>query len=181
MYEFYAGVPSFSLNNEYYRRNQYSIDQSEKQVQHQKVLYVSQSAKDADLAFPKVDGAEYYGRFINDFESFRKLRVFIENPPDAQTKRDKLLKVYNPYNEPIDLKKLRFNVAFMTDNTKKKERWRIQPKPIDSTISRLPANDTLTLTFRLPKPTMKNPRYIRIGISENGLCYGINGKKIKLE
>jgi len=36
MYEFYSGIPAISLNNYMYRKNQYSIDDSEERVRGKK-------------------------------------------------------------------------------------------------------------------------------------------------
>jgi len=78
MYAFYTGSTTYSLNNIRYRKNQYSIDSSESKVQHKKVLYVSGYMSNQDLTFTRSDGAVYKGRYIDDIESFRKLKCIIE-------------------------------------------------------------------------------------------------------
>ncbi|WP_232622913.1 ArnT family glycosyltransferase [Pareuzebyella sediminis] len=181
MYEFYTGVPTFSLNNDHYRRNQYSIDGSEERVRHKKILYISKSAADADLILPKSDSTMYYGKYIDDFEPYRKLKTIIASPESVKIGKENTFKVYNPYEYSIPLDKLRFNVSFMTENKSKKERWRINPKPVNPNTSKLPPNDTVAFTFKLPKPQMHDPNFIRIGISENGLRYGINGKTTSIK
>lgn len=182
MYAFYAGVPTFSLNNFMYRRNQYSIDDSEKKVQHQKVLYVSRrKLKDADFEFPKGDGKMYYGQYIDNFESFRKLRTLVEEPVELNFNQKKTFKLYNPYDQSIPLQKLKFNIAYMTPSKNVKDRMPIDALPIDKAIEALPAKDTVTFEFQFPEPEMPDATYFRIGISENDLLYGINGVNTKFE
>jgi hypothetical protein len=180
MFAFYTGNPTFSLNNDRYRRNQYSIDGSEDRVQHQKVLYLSSYPRESDITFDKGNGGNLYGNFIDDFESFRKVRVLVDGPISLDADGNQELKVYNPYDRRIDLKKLRFNLAYLNDFKQFKEAFPIHPKPMDSTIMHLPANDTVDFKFNLPKPGIKDPGYFRIGISENGLPYGLNGENIEL-
>ncbi|MAU71474.1 MAG: 4-amino-4-deoxy-L-arabinose transferase [Pseudozobellia sp.] len=181
MYQFYAHVPTYSLNNLMYRRNQYSIDDSESKVQHQKILYISRRPSNADLEFPKGDGKIYYGQFIDDFESFRKLETLIEEPVSLNFEQNQTFKVYNPYNEPIDLSKLKFNIAYLTPYKDVKDRMAIKVTPLEKNISSLPAKDTVSFSFQFPKPKMSDPTYFRIGISENGLIHGINGVNTKFE
>lgn len=180
MFAFYTGNRTYSLNNQYYRQNQYSIDDSETKIQHQKVLYFSGIPKDADVSFTKSNGGTFYGKYIADFESFRKLNTILEGPINLNFDKELHLNVYNPYDYRIDLEKLRFNVGYLTEFKKIKSTAAIDPKPIDTTITYLPANDTVNFTFKLPEPKMEDPAYIRVGISENGLPYGINGKNTEL-
>ena len=182
MYSFYSGgVPTLSFNTDMYRRNQYSIDDSEAQVQHKGIFYVSGRYKNDDLNMTKDDGSQYYGRRIDDFESFRKLRTLVDGPVTLDFEKKQIFKLYNPYNEAIDLEKLKFNVAYMTDFKIVKDKRLIIPKPVDEKISALPANDTVSFTFKFPTTKMKDPRYFRIGISENGMRFGINGKNTKFK
>ncbi len=180
MFAFYTGNHTFSLNNQYYRRNQYSIDDSELKVQHQKVLYLTTYPRKSDTTFTKNNGGMLYGDFIDDFESFRKLRTIVDGPIPLDTDKEQVLKVFNPYGERIDFRKLRFNVAYLNDFKQLKKSFLIDPKSNDSTILYLPAHDTIDFIFTLPKPQMKNPGYFRVGISENGLPFGINGENTKL-
>lgn len=180
MYSFYSGgVPTFSFNTDVYRRNQYSIDDSEEKVRHKGVLYVSGRYND-DLNMTKGDGSQYYGKRIEDFESFRKLRTIVDGPVTLDFKKKQTFKLYNPYNEAIDLDKLNFNVAYMTDYKVVTDRRLIRPRPLDEKITALPANDTVTFTFKFPTTKMRHPSYFRIGIAENGMHFGINGKNTKL-
>lgn len=180
MFSFYTGNDTYSLNNAYYRRNQYSIDDSELKLQHQKVLYFSGNQEKADISFTKSNGGTFYGEYINDFESFRKLETIVDGPVSLNTDKEQTLKIYNPYDWPVELKKLRFNVAYLTDFKKVENAILIDPKPVDEEILSLPPNDTTDFLFKLPEPKMVAPTYFRVAISDNGLPFGLNGKNTEL-
>lgn len=183
MYAFYTGKTSYSLNNINYRQNQYTIDDSEKNVQHQKVLYVSKYLNEREFTFPKVTGSIYYANFIDDFESFRKLRCFIDQESLSWTRKDEqILKVHNPYEMDINLKKLKFAAAYLNGAKQFKELVPIMPKVQEDKIYSLKSNDTTYFTFKLPEPkNAEHTAYFKIVISENGLPHGLNSKTIKLD
>ena len=183
MYHFYTGKESFSLNNIKYRQNQYSIDDSEKEVQHKKVLYVSKYLDSSEFAFPKLNGSVYFANFMEDFESFRKIRCFVDAAPISfKEGKENNLKVYNPYNENIDLKKIKFAVAYLNHEKQFNELIPLKVKIKDPKEFALKSNDTTFFTFRFPEPIkMKPPGYCRIVISENELRHGLNSNTIKIE
>lgn len=182
MHAFYSGDPTFSLNNIHYRRNQYSIDSSEYAVQHKRVLYISKYAESGDVSFTRMNGTIYHGRFIDDFESFRKLRCYVteEEPLSLDLKKEIGFKVFNPYDTDIPLEKLKFGLAYLNGYKQVKDVLPVVAEPGNENILTLKSNDTTNFTFTLPIPHMKDPSYFRIGISENGLSYGLNGENIKL-
>jgi len=182
MYAYYSCETSFSLNNVFYRQNQYSIDASETEVQHKNVYYVSKSPSGGEVAFINDKGTEFYGRFIKGFESFRKLRVEVDGTVfKLDHKKELVFQLTNPYKTDIPFNKLKFAVVYLNEYKRKPDVNQIMVKPIGTNISTLKSNDTLRFTFRLPQPKLKDPRYFRIAISENDLHYGLNGKPIKLE
>ena len=182
MYSFYTRKKAFSLNNVFYRKNQYSIDSTESQVQHQKVLYVTNRFKEGDIAFKSIKGKTSYGRYIDNFESYRKLRCYFNEDLDPKT-TDKLLqlKVYNPYLENIPLHKLKFAAAYLDRYKKVKDLLPIALRATNKDSVSLKANDTTNFMFKLPSPKMKDPYHVRIVISENGLFHGINSTNVKLQ
>jgi len=180
MFAFYTGNQTFSLNDAYYRRNQFSIDDSESKIQQQRVLFFNRKQETADITFTKSNGGQFFGDYIDDFESFRKLKTIVNGPIPLDIEKEQTLKIYNPYDSPVALKKLRFNVAYMNDFKKIENAILIHPKPEDEKTLSLMANDTTYFTFTLPEPKMKNPTYFRVGISENGLPFGINGQNTEL-
>ena len=183
MYEFYTRKPAISLNNINYRQNQYSIDNAEASVQSKQVYYLSKYRKKAGRSFPMGDGRHtLYGSFIDNFESYRKLKCIIETEEiEFNTERTQTMKVYNPYQVDIPLEKLRFGISYMNDYKEGRDVLKMKASSIDQTILTLKSNDTLSFTFKLPETDMKKPGYFKIGISENGLPFGLNGKSIKLK
>lgn len=178
MYEFYSGKPAFSLNNHMYRKNQYSIDNSEERVRNKKVLYVSKYRKSGDITYTYPDGTVFYGIFVNDFESYRKLECIVEEPHEKSTYT---LKVYNPYEFDILLDKLKYTVAYSNKYKQVKELVPLKVKNLSHNKTVLKSRDTIFFQFELPKPKMENHGYFRIGIAENGLLPGLNGKPVKLK
>lgn len=179
MYEFYSGNPSFSLNNAFYRKNQYSIDGSEDRVRGKKIVMVSQYRKSGDISYINPKGTEFFGVFMDDFNSYRKLKCLVEKDSEGSIWN---LKVQNPYPFAIHLDSLHYAIAF-TDNYKKvRESAPVQIKPLDASPKLLQPNDTAYFQFQMPKPKkLENPGYFRMGLGNRGLIPGLNGTPIKLE
>jgi len=174
MYAFYSGETSFSLNNVYYRKNQYSIDQSEDRIRHKKVLFVHKLRKEGTFHYTKTDGGVYYADFIDDFKPYRKLETelltFDENKSLSQ------LVVYNPYTDSIPMRNLNFAVAYLDRYKKVKQLTPISVVTLNKKTSFLRPKDTTLLQLpKLPLPNL-NIAYVRIVISENKLYFGLNGK-----
>ncbi|MDP5228987.1 MAG: glycosyltransferase family 39 protein [Cellulophaga sp.] len=181
MYAFYSGNTSFSLNNVMYRRNQYSIDDSEAKVQHKRVLYISEYAENGDVAVALPKQKNGFGTFINDFESFRKLRVILDQKEvSIKDQNNIIFKLYNPYEENISLDKLKFSIAYHNQYKRPEEIVPIAVTPKNLNTTEIKAKDTLYYSFKLPKFTMENPGYFKIAVSENGIFPGMNGDNIKL-
>ncbi len=183
MYEFYTRKPAISLNNIRYRQNQYSIDGAEASVQNKQVYYLSKYRKKAGRSFPMGNGRHtFYGSFMENFESYRRLKCIIETEEiEFNTGKTQTMKIYNPYEVDIPLDKLRFGIAYMNDYKEVRDESKMKASPSDPTISILKSKDTVNFTFKLPKTELKKPGYFKIGISENGLPLGLNGNSIKLK
>nr|WP_299338602.1 glycosyltransferase family 39 protein [Allomuricauda sp.] len=176
MYEFYSGIKSFSLNNHMYRKNQYSVDDSEERVRKERVLYSTIYRSSGDFSYSHLDGTVFYGVFMDDFESFRKLECIVEEEscPNCYS-----LKVFNPYDFDVPFGKLSFSVAFSNAHKQVKELIPIEVNRVDPSLENISSKDTLFLQFKLPEPKVQNSVYFRVGISENGLLPGLNGKPVK--
>ncbi|WP_435623667.1 ArnT family glycosyltransferase [Flagellimonas sp.] len=178
MYEFYAGIPSYTLNNHMYRRNQYTIDASEERVRNKRILYVTKYAKSGDIQYLHPDKKTvFYGRFMNNFESFRKLRCIVDT---TTTKNLYELKVYNPYDFEIPIADLSFSAAFSNAYKQVKDLKPIQVEALQNNQQVLAPKDAVQFQFQLPKTKMEKPVYFRVGISENGLLPGLNGAPFKI-
>ncbi|MGB5821023.1 MAG: glycosyltransferase family 39 protein [Saonia sp.] len=182
MYAFYSGNPTYSLNNIFYRQNQYTIDDSESKVQHQKILYVSRFMKKGDIMYPNNKGTPTYGIYMENFESFRKLRCFVEDRPISLDKdRDIVVKVYNPYDFDIAIQKIKFGLAYLNNYKQVKDVLPLETQKIDTNMAAIKSMDTAYFKFKLPKPKTGEPGYFKVGISENNLYLGLNGQNIKLD
>jgi hypothetical protein len=183
MYEFYSGRKAISLNNMSYRKNQYSIDDSEASLQGQMVLYISKYFnKKTTVAFQRSKKTVYYGKYIKDFETYRKLKCIIDHKEvEFDQNTEHVMKIYNPYDVTIPFEKLKFGMAYLNSHKEVREVKRIPLISLDSTRSFLKAKDTTAFKFKLRKTKLENPRYFRIGISENDLPYGLNGENIKIK
>ena len=180
MYSFYAGVDAFSLNNLYYRQNQYSIDNSESKVKDKKVLYVSEFFEEGDVTYGQGPKKRLFGKYIDNFESYRKLRCVITERPFRPGSNDEIdLGIHNPYDFDIDLAKIEFGLVYLDKYKKAIEIYPLKVQPRVEKVSALKSNDTTNFTFKLPKIVFR-PTYFRVVISENDLPYGLNGKTIKL-
>ncbi|EAQ99893.1 ArnT family glycosyltransferase [Maribacter sp. HTCC2170] len=181
MYAFYTGKTSFSLNNINYRQNQYTIDGSEKNVQHKKVLYVSKYMSNGEFTFPKLSGTVYYGHFMNNFESFRGLRCYLDEENIQLEEKKLVAKIHNPYKQDIAKSKLKFSIAYLNDSKQFKELVPLELVYIDDKSKTLKAKDTALFSFNLPKAKkLESPAYFKIVISENGLRHGLNSESFKL-
>ncbi|MEM1259159.1 MAG: glycosyltransferase family 39 protein [Bacteroidota bacterium] len=181
MYAFYSGNPAFSLNNIRYRQNQYTIDGSEFAFQNKRVAYVTPYANSGDFSYVPFRSNQYFGWYIDNFESFRKLRCFMDAEPIELNAQNQNLKVYNPYNRDIPFDKLKFSVAYLDRYKDILEIRSIVLKPVDTNTRFLKAQDTTQYDFGFPEPKKKQPKFIKFSISENGLQPGINSPSLKVK
>ncbi|MGB5480301.1 MAG: glycosyltransferase family 39 protein [Eudoraea sp.] len=180
MYTFYSGNTSYSLNNIRYRQNQFTIDQSEDLVQGQKILYVSKFMDKGDISYYDAKGEPHYGVYIEDFESFRKLRTIIDTPVELLEDKNLNFKIYNPYTTDIEISKLEFGVVFLNKYKNFREVQEIQASPLQEEMSVLKSKDTTSFKLLMPEPKINDAYYFKICISENGLYWGLNGENVKL-
>jgi len=179
MYSFYSGNISYSLNNIRYRQNQYTIDRSEQKVQGKRVVYISKYIKDGEVSYSDPKGVIYYGKYMENFESFRKLRCEITDITTNKPGGNLIMEVTNPYNKVIDIEKLGFAVAYLNSFKQVIEIIPIVTKSITPTNS-IAAKNSTNFSFKLPPSKNETPVYFKICISENDLYWGLNGDNIKL-
>ena len=180
MYTFYSGNTSYSLNNIWYRQNQFTIDQSEDLVQGEKILYVSKFMDKGDISYYDAKGDPHYGVYIENFESFRKLRTIIDTPVELLEDKNLYFKIYNPYTTDIEISKLEFGVVFLNKYKNFREVQEIQASPLQEEMSVLKSKDTTSFKLLMPEPKINDAYYFKISISENGLYWGLNGENVKL-
>jgi hypothetical protein len=180
MYSFYSGKDSYSVNNIMYRQNQYSIDNSEARVQHKDVIYVSPYDKSETIHLKLEDGDELYGRPIQNFESFRKLKCTV-NQNKAFDVSAIEFEVYNPYQEQIALNKINFGMAFLNKYKQVLEVIPIEVNLIDAKHTSLAPKESTRFSVSSTISFKKEFHYIRICISENNLYYGLNSTPLKIQ
>ncbi|WP_405384483.1 ArnT family glycosyltransferase [Maribacter sp. LLG6340-A2] len=182
MYSFYTnGSPTFSLNNYMYRKNQYSIDDSEEMVRGNDITYVSKYINDFSFSYQREDGGLYKGKFISNFQSYRKVECIIEEQEISLNSDSAIeLFVHNPYDQSIDLQNLRFGITYMDPYKTPIQTLGIKPTPLNQNTQKLKAKDTTAFKFSLPKTQKENIGYFRVVISENNLIFGLNGKPIPI-
>lgn len=178
IYAFYTGNTSFSFNNIYYRQNQYSIDSSEEAVQHRRVAYVTPFAKTGDFSYVPFRSNRYFGWYIDNFESYRKLRCSLDEGALDLSRKNQVVSIYNPYTDTIPMEKIRLNIAYLD---KYKDIIEIGPLRLDTTTSFLKPLDTTRLHCVFPEPKKGSPKFIKFSISENRLRPGINSESIKVK
>lgn len=177
MYAFYSGNPSYSLNNVYYRENQYNIDGSESRFQGKKVLFVGKGFKNGDVTYSTASGKQYFGKYRENFESHRELEC-----KGIRRKGDTvMLQVHNPYQEAVPLKDLNFGVAFLNGYKEFKELVPVNVQPSDAALSALPPASDTEFSFKMPNPRKGEAAYMRMSISDHNLPWGLNGPTVNLE
>jgi hypothetical protein len=150
MYAFYSGETSYSLNNIYYRENPYNIDGTEALVQGKEVLYIAKRFDSGDMSYTTPEGNRYYGRFIDNFESYREIECTVAREGEHWQEGRIYLEVYNPYPENISMQKLKFAVVYMNSYKQLQEIVEVQLTPEKESITALPAEDETSFHFRLP-------------------------------
>ncbi|MCO5724559.1 ArnT family glycosyltransferase [Robiginitalea marina] len=174
MYSFYSGKPAISLNNAYYRKNQYSIDDSESRVQGKQIFYVPRTRKQTPFHYLDAEGEKRYGFFISPFASLRKLEAGFASPLPLEAGKDYTFWVHNPYDRDVDLTGLRFGVGYLDAYKRLNEIRPLQEKaPAETGL--VHPGDTLFLNIHLPPPGGEAPVFARAVISEYGLPWGLNG------
>lgn len=181
MFSFYSGNPSYSLNNAWYRENQYSIDTSEESIRGKKVLYVSKYLPDGDISFTMPDSTLFYGVYKDPFLSYRKLRTEIIDLSGTEVGSRFVFELYNPYAFEIPLGELEYGLALL--NTYKQL---IDIIPLEAVQSgeeneQISAGARLRFQCEFPDVPLEKVAYVKVVISENGLRWGLNGIKTAID
>lgn len=179
MYEFYTGIPTYSLNDYMYRKNQYSIDNSEERMRGKKVVFTTKYRKSGDISYQYPDSTVFYGVFMDDFTSYRKLQCLVEkNSGEADWK----LKVYNPYSFAVPLDSLKYTIAYSNPYKQVKEQLALKVTALSPVQKMLHPKDTAFYVFKLPKAKkIQDLGYFRVGLTNRSLPAGLNGIPTKPE
>lgn len=181
MYAFYSGNPSFSLNNIYYRKNQYSIDGSEERVQGERIFYVPRSRAERPQYYLDANGEKRYGYFIDSFRSYRQVRAGIIPEQGAQPGEKVRMWIYNPYPFDIPLEELKFGLAFLDQYKNVKDFSPVEPEPVVPEKAVLQSRDSTRFDFVFPESKISDPAYFRASLARKNLYWGLNGDNQKIE
>jgi hypothetical protein len=181
MYAFYSGNTSYSLNNVFYRENQYNIDGTEALLQGKEVLYIANRFDKGDMSYTNREGKRFYGRFVEKFESNREIECEVSREGERWQDVQVRLEVYNPYEENISLQDLEFAVVFLNAYKQPKAIAKIKVIPEQESMTALPAGKVSRFHFQMPGTNKLIPSYFRMAISEYGLIWGLNSRNIKLD
>lgn len=163
-----------------YRKNQYSIDDSEQYFQGKKVAYIGRYLKSGDFSYKNAEGYTHYGIFIDNFQSYRKLQAIVEPAGNYEIGNEIGLKIYNPYSRDVPLENIRFGISYLNAYKQVQETLPIEVRDQpDEQI--LKARDTTYFTFTRPVPKNSDPTFLKITLSENGLYWGLNGNNVKIK
>lgn len=180
MFSFYSGKPSFSFNNAYYRKNQYSIDGSEDRVQGRRVFYIPVVNRETPYAYSDQDGAPRYGQFMESFRSYRKLQAGLRPDPPSATARTADFWVHNPYRKSVPLDSLQFGIAYLDTYKRVMQIEEITPGGSGQWPEQLQAGDSLSFPFAFPPMPDEPAKFMRAVVTRQGLIWGLNGESQKI-
>ena len=189
MYQFYSGNPSYSLNNAFYRKNQYSIDDSEALFQGAQVFFsLTGRTTTTPYSYQNGKGQTNYGVFIDPFRSNRKLKAGVE-PLDSDNPSGSALVagtkarfwVTNTYTQSISPEDIQYGLAFLDPYKKTITIQQLTPVFTGSTPSEIAPGDRLYFDFSLPEQWGKDQRFLRAVIRKKGLPWGLNGDPQELK
>ncbi len=177
-YSFYTkGKFSHSLNNIYYRKNQYDIWPFEDEVQHQKVLLMQSS--NAEDTLISIVGEKYAYELINDFSSYHNIKLDPDKRRIDASLGDTVyldVKIINPGH--LDLNFKAGDEITATYHTGRKF---LKHKKIASLKSIcLPAGESIKLTVPVYIPGKKGKYALYISIATGNQLPAMNGPKIKV-
>ena len=179
MYAFYAQKPSISMNNAYYRKDQYTIDGSEALVQGKRVFYAYKGVSGKGVFYLDEKGEKKYGVFIDNFTSYRGLKAGLPEGETLTAGEEYSFWIYNPYEKNVPLRALRLGVAYLDASKRLNEVHPIDAQPDPEKV--LMPGDTVRVRFTLPKAVKADPEYLRAVIAENDLPFGLNGKAQRIK
>ena len=181
MYSFYSGRPSYSINNAFYRKNQYSIDDSEARIQHKDVFFVRTDGQETNHYFLDAKGQKKHGEFVDSLVTFRKLQAGIRSDSTIKVGQAASFWLYNPYPSPVPLKDLRFGLTYMDAYKRTQELRVLRPVIPEADRQRLNAGDSISFGFRLPEAEKGRPEYLRAVVRFDQMPWGLNGAAQKLD
>ena len=182
VYRFYTGKFAYSLNNIWYRKNQYDLWNFEQRLQGKKVLLIANYEAEG---FRKVmlGNIECYLKVIPDFRSFANVKINILTDISNKSFRaaDAVrlkLRMHNPYPYTIRFTEPAHKTVLVYSYFKKNSFYNNAgiPLPIDS----VKAGQATDFTVQVKLPNEPDRYLLTFSLQTDALQPGLNGKKIKL-
>lgn len=180
MYAFYSGSRSWSINNAFYRKNQYSLDDSEAYFQGKKVFFVRKGGQETPHFYRNAKGEKKFGVFLDSLVSYRKLQAGVRSEIKIAPGVASRFWVYNPYQKAIEVQDLRFGLAYSDDFKRTREIQALRPAFQGAGPALLQPGDSLSFGFRLPAPKKGPPGYLRAVVRHKQMPWGLNGPAQKI-
>lgn len=157
-YAFYTEEESHSLNNRYWRKNQYDLWNYDKLMDGRNIFLITTEAKQHYQAIDVGEKKPFYGRMYNNLTLYPRLQIQFKDTL-AQTDQSQLnipVKLYHEYDQVINLdqKHIFFTVHFMQENKIFAETNAVQvAELVDKAVFSLPPKQEilLHLTVELPE------------------------------
>jgi hypothetical protein len=177
-YSFYTGGKiAQTLNNIYYRRNQYDIWRFEDSLQHKPVLLLNSRAPSDTINM--INGEKYPYELVSDFVSYNNLGIkcgITKLYADKGTKVPIEVTIYNPRGEDIIFRKGdRLVITFFKGKHAVKS---VRVFSLDAI--KLRSNNSVKLDLAVPVPEMQDNLDMYISIATANLLPAINRPPVKV-
>lgn len=183
IYRFYTGKAAYSLNNIWYRKNQYDLWNFEERLQGKKVLlvtnYNAEGFKKAVLG-----NVERYLKIIPEFRSFANVKI--EVLTNISTKSFHIsdsvclkLRMHNPYSYTIHFKEPNHKTELVYSYFKKDKFYNNAglSLPIDS----ISANSVVDFGVTIGLPNTPDDYSLTFSLQTDALQPGLNGPRLKAD
>jgi hypothetical protein len=126
------------------------------------------------------DGTLFYGVYIDPFQSYRDLRTEIVDLPGLEADTNCTFRVMNPYPFEISLNELEFGLVLLNKYKQVLEVLPLKATQEPEMKRKLEPEENQLFQFQFPQGELEEVKYVKVVISENGLRWGLNGKKIAI-
>lgn len=182
IYRFYTGEFAYTLNNMWYRKNQYDLWDLEEQLQGKKVLLVvNYDAKGFRKA--QLGNTECYLKVVPDFRSFANVKIdVLTNVSDksfhAADSLHLRLRIRNPYPYTLYFREPTHKTELVYSYFKKDKFYSNTgiPLPVDS----MGASSEVDFTVTVGLPDIPGVYFLTFSLQTDALQPGLNGPKLKL-
>jgi hypothetical protein len=178
VYTFYTGKFAHSLNNLAYRKTQYDLWDFEEKVHGKEVLYVPHFYTDyykANLTGKKLsDGDSIFVRIYKDFQSLQRECVVLKDEKyifSRSLTNSIHLKIYNPYQYPINLKHKELPVVFQIAFIKNGYMEVKKNLDLPENLMQINVGDTISVDCKFTLEDLPAGVYKMAICSETGILY----------